>query len=30
MGRNSKYATVNRLNNVVSKIGEFEPKIIVR
>lgn len=23
-----KYATVNRLNNVVSKIGEFEPKII--
>lgn len=24
----SKYATVNRLNNVISKIGEFEPKII--
>lgn len=23
-----KYATVNRLNNVVSKIGEFEPKMI--
>ncbi|MDC8101608.1 RNA ligase, Rnl2 family [Chryseobacterium rhizosphaerae] len=23
-----RYATVNRLNNVVSKIGEFEPKII--
>ncbi|MEF9477754.1 RNA ligase, Rnl2 family [Chryseobacterium sp. RRHN12] len=23
-----KYLTVNRLNNVVSKIGEFEPKII--
>ncbi|MDR4893926.1 MULTISPECIES: RNA ligase, Rnl2 family [unclassified Chryseobacterium] len=23
-----KYATANRLNNVVSKIGEFEPKII--
>jgi Rnl2 family RNA ligase len=23
-----KYATVNRLNNVISKIGEFEPKMI--
>ncbi|MCQ9636966.1 RNA ligase, Rnl2 family [Chryseobacterium sp. WG23] len=23
-----RYATVNRLNNVVSKIGEFDPKII--
>ncbi|MCY0977888.1 hypothetical protein PGH12_16125 [Chryseobacterium wangxinyae] len=23
-----KYATANRLNNVVSKIGEFEPKMI--
>jgi len=23
-----KYATVNRLNNVVSKIGEFEPKMV--
>ncbi|WP_426480754.1 RNA ligase, Rnl2 family [Chryseobacterium sp. R2ACT005] len=23
-----KYATVNRLNNVVSKIGEFQPKMI--
>ncbi|NML70633.1 hypothetical protein HHL23_12570 [Chryseobacterium sp. RP-3-3] len=23
-----KYATVNRLNNVVSKVGEFEPKIV--
>ncbi|RLJ23547.1 Rnl2 family RNA ligase [Chryseobacterium sp. 7] len=23
-----RYATVNRLNNVVSKIGEFEPKMI--
>ncbi|CAH0264302.1 RNA ligase, Rnl2 family [Chryseobacterium sp. Bi04] len=23
-----RYATVNRLNNVVSKVGEFEPKII--
>lgn len=23
-----QYATVNRLNNVVSKVGEFEPKII--
>ncbi|MDR3023749.1 RNA ligase, Rnl2 family [Chryseobacterium sp.] len=25
-----KYATVNRLNNVISKIGEFEPKMIGR
>ncbi|MBD3904895.1 RNA ligase, Rnl2 family [Chryseobacterium sp. Ch-15] len=25
-----KYATINRLNNVVSKIGEFEPKMIGR
>lgn len=24
----SKYATINRLNNVISKIGEFEPKMI--
>jgi len=24
----SKYATANRLNNVISKIGEFEPKMI--
>lgn len=24
----SKYATLNRLNNVISKIGEFEPKMI--
>lgn len=23
-----KYATINRLNNVVSKIGEFEPKMV--
>ncbi|MCD1118537.1 RNA ligase, Rnl2 family [Chryseobacterium turcicum] len=23
-----KYATINRLNNVVSKVGEFEPKMI--
>lgn len=25
-----KYATVNRLNNVLSKVGEFEPKMIGR
>lgn len=27
-GEIQKYVTVNRLNNVISKIGEFEPKMI--
>ncbi|WP_142719495.1 RNA ligase family protein [Chryseobacterium rhizoplanae] len=28
LGEIQKYATVNRLNNVITKIGEFQPKMI--